>query len=101
LIVPSSWFGKGGCNARELRQMLHCVRNLRSKTVYLAFNKVGKETGLLPSLQQLAEEKQAKYLHGLQVDPRILSIPREWRQLHLYMEHERLWCWRRLKDEMF
>jgi len=67
----------------------------------LAFNKVGEETGLLPSLQQLAEEKHAKYLRGLQVDPRILSIPREWRQLHLYMEHEILWCWRRLKDEMF
>jgi len=66
--------GQGGICARELAQMSYRIRHLKSKTVYLAFDKIG-DNKAYPLIEQIAKDIETNYRRGVRDYPGIRNLP--------------------------
>jgi len=79
--------------------MSYCIRHIKNKTVYLAFDKIG-DNKAYPSIEQIASDIETNYRRGVRDYPGIRSLPQKLRSDFLYFETERLQSMRATRGEV-
>jgi len=54
--------------------MSYCIRHLKNKTVYLAFDKIG-DNKAYPLIEQITKDIETNYRRGVRDYPGIRSLP--------------------------